>query len=73
MVNMKEVIVPSVGPQLDTSECEIDNDGYPICQMPNCRKRLRAQFGGYGYNGNGHFCSMRCAAEWADLKVQIMS
>jgi hypothetical protein len=61
--------MPATGPQLLVAfSSSTDEEGWPICVR--CNKRLRAQFGGYGYNGNGHFCTIRCAAEWADLKVQ---
>lgn len=46
----------------------VDANGWPICVY--CQKRLRGQFGGYGYNGSGHFCSKTCAAEWGDRKVE---
>lgn len=44
-----------------------DAEGRPICVW--CDKRLRFHMG-YGYNGMGHFCGMRCAAEWGDRKVE---
>jgi len=63
--------MPNTGPQNPVEPTSsLDADGWPICVK--CEKRLRAQFGGYGWNGNGHFCSIRCAAEWADLKVQAV-
>jgi hypothetical protein len=64
--------MPVSGPQLQVPNTSSTNEaGWPICAK--CEKKLRAQFGGYGFNGSGHFCSMRCAAEWADLKVQSTS
>lgn len=45
----------------------IDKEGRPVCVW--CRKRLRFHFG-WGYNGSGHFCSMKHAAEWGDVKVE---
>lgn len=63
--------MPALGPQLKVpSTAEINDAGWPICAR--CQKRLRAQFGGYGYNGSGNFCSMRCAADWADTKVETV-
>jgi hypothetical protein len=44
----------------------IDAEGAPVCA--DCRKRLRFNFG-WGYEGEGHFCSMKCAARWASDKV----
>lgn len=49
----------------------VDGTGWPLCVK--CQKRLRAQFGGYGYNGSSHFCTIRCAAEWAELKVETVT
>ena len=49
------------------SSSSVDSDGRPICVR--CRKRLRFHFG-WGYNGSGHFCNMKCAAEWGDVKVE---
>ncbi len=46
----------------------LDAEGRPICCW--CRKRLRWYLNGYGYNGSGHFCGMKCAAEWGDVKVE---
>lgn len=61
--------MPVQGPQLAIpNTAERDEAGWPICAK--CLKRLRAQFGGYGYNGSSNFCSMRCAADWADIKVE---
>lgn len=45
----------------------VDDDGRPICIY--CRKRLRFRLG-WGYNGTGHFCNIKCAAEWGDNKVE---
>lgn len=44
-----------------------DDEGRPICAL--CQKRLRWFINGYGYAGSGHFCNIRCAAEWGDIKV----
>ena len=44
-----------------------DDEGRPVCVF--CQKRLRWYINGYGYAGSGHFCNVRCAAEWADIKV----
>lgn len=64
-----EALMPVHGPQVSVAPTSsLDEDGWPICVK--CEKRLRCQFGGYGYNGSGHFCTMRCAAEWGDLKVE---
>lgn len=40
-----------------------------------CGKRLRkAQFfEGYGYDGNGFFCTLRCGFGWAVWKVKAES
>lgn len=58
------------GPMLPVPPtASLDDMGRPICVQ--CLHRLRAQFGGYGYNGSGHFCSMRCAAEWADPQGRV--
>lgn len=63
--------MPAVGPQLSVEPTSsLNEQGWPICVQ--CQKRLRAQFGGYGYSGSGHFCSMRCAAEWGDMKVETV-
>jgi hypothetical protein len=48
------------------SSSSLDDEGCPICV--SCRKRLRFRLG-WGYIGEGHFCSMRCAADWASDKV----
>jgi hypothetical protein len=45
----------------------VDSNGRPICVW--CYKRLRFRLG-WGYNGSGHFCNMKCAAEWGDTKVE---
>jgi hypothetical protein len=52
------------------STSSIDSAGRPICVW--CRKRLRFRVG-WGYNGSGHFCNVRCAAEWGDTKVESVS
>lgn len=51
------------------SSSRIDDDGKPICVY--CNKRLRWNTG-WGYNGSGTFCSMKCAAEWGDIKASVM-
>jgi hypothetical protein len=64
--------MPVTAPRLSVPNTATTNGaGWPLCVK--CQKRLRAMVGGYGYNGNGHFCSMRCAAEWADLKVETVT
>lgn len=61
--------MPASAPKLPVAfTSSVDEKGWPLCV--HCDKRLRTQFGGYGYNGSGHFCSKTCAAEWADIKVQ---
>lgn len=45
----------------------VDAEGRPICVY--CLKRLRFRIG-WGYNGSGHFCNIKCAAEWGDIKVE---
>lgn len=50
----------------DTSS--LDDDGRAVCVF--CRKRLRWYINGWGYNGSGHFCNIKCAAEWGDIKVE---
>lgn len=59
-------MLKSARPIADTSS--VDAEGRPICVW--CDKRLRWFINGYGYMGSGHFCSMKCAAEWADVKVE---
>lgn len=49
------------------SASSVDAEGRPVCAW--CRKRLRWNTG-YGYEGEGFFCNMKCAATWANLKVQ---
>jgi hypothetical protein len=44
----------------------LDGDGRPICVW--CDKPLRWNTG-WGYEGQGLFCSMRHAAEWANIKA----
>ncbi len=56
---------PAVRAVPDTST--IDRDGKPICVW--CSKRLRFNCG-WGFNGSGHFCGMKCAAAWGDIKVE---
>lgn len=34
-------------------------------------KAVRMFRGTYGYDGNGHFCSLRCGYEWAVQKVCV--
>lgn len=63
--------MPKTGPQSVVAEtADLDESGWPRCLMPECRRKLRAQFGGYGYDGNGHFCTKQCAAEWAEFKCR---
>lgn len=40
------------------------------CRTCGVMKRQHFEALGWGYNGSGHFCSMKCAAEWADAKVE---
>lgn len=47
-------------------ESRIDADGKPICVW--CDKRLRWNTG-WGYEGTGIFCSMKCAATWGNIKA----
>lgn len=55
---------PAVRAVPDTSSRDVE--GRPVCAY--CRKRLRFHFG-WGYLGDGHFCGMKCAAEWGNAKV----
>ena len=49
------------------STASLDDDGRAVCCY--CHKRLRWHINGWGYAGSGHFCNVKCAAEWADIKV----
>lgn len=40
----------------------------PVCVL--CRNRMRPSTDGYGFKGAGHFCTMKCAAEWAERNVK---
>ncbi len=64
MLNKKQVL--EARPIPSTASTDIV-DGYPICVY--CDKRLRWYINGWGYAGSGHFCNMKCAAEWGDRKV----
>lgn len=64
--------MPTRGPSLHIpNTASVGTDGFPTCCF--CDKRLRAQFGGYGWNGSSHFCTKDCAAEWAERKVESVT
>jgi len=65
-------MMPKRGPGCRIPETSsLGADGWPICVK--CDSKLRAQFGGYGWDGRGHFCTKDCAAEWAEFKVQTIT
>ncbi len=66
MVDLKKY--PTLDPAVRAvpSSSSVDDAGRPVCVY--CEKRLRFHIG-WGYNGSGHFCNVKCAAEWADQKV----
>lgn len=47
-------------------ESRVDDTGRPICIY--CDKRLRWNTG-WGFEGTGIFCSMKCAATWGNIKA----
>jgi hypothetical protein len=49
------------------STASVDDAGRAICVF--CQKHLRWYINGWGYAGSGHFCNMKCAADWGDIKV----
>lgn len=49
-----------------SNQSKLDAGGRPICVY--CEKRLRWNVG-YGYEGQGIFCSMKCAATWGNIKA----
>lgn len=51
-------------------ESRLDDEGRAICVW--CDKRLRWNVG-WGYEGMGIFCSMRCAATWGNIKASALS
>lgn len=59
---------PTLDPKVKAvpQESRLDGDGRPICVY--CEKRLRWNTG-WGYEGAGVFCSMRCAATWGNFKA----
>jgi hypothetical protein len=67
MVDLKKYPTLDLAVRKVPPTSSVDADGKPICVW--CRKRLRFRFG-WGYNGSGHFCGMKCAAEWGDTKVE---
>jgi hypothetical protein len=52
------------------SHSRVDEKGRAICVW--CDKRLRWNMG-WGYEGLGIFCSMKCAASWGNLKASAGS
>lgn len=65
---MSRVTAEQLQDRRPPSSSSLDAGGKPICVW--CTKRLRWFLSGYGFQGSGHFCSMRCAAEWGDIKVE---
>lgn len=63
---------PTLDPAVRAVPCNsrLDDNGRPVCVW--CDKRMRFHFG-WGYNGSGTFCSMKCAAEWGDTKASALS
>lgn len=50
------------------SQSRLDEAGRAICVY--CEKRLRWNKG-WGYDGVGIFCSMKCAATWGNIKASV--
>lgn len=63
---------PTLDPEVRAipSNSRLDADGKPICVW--CDKRLRFRIG-WGYEGEGIFCRMKCAADWGNAKASALS
>jgi len=59
---------PTIDPKVRRvpDESRLDDAGRAICVY--CDKRLRWNTG-WGYEGTGIFCSMKCAATWGNVKA----
>lgn len=67
-----KTIYPTLDPKIRAipAEAELDAEGRAICVY--CQKRLRWNVG-WGFEGAGIFCSMRCAATWGNIKASAGS
>lgn len=70
MVDLKNH--PTIDPEqrIIPPNSRLDDAGRAICVW--CNKRLRFKLG-WGYEGEGIFCRMKCAADWGNTKAGALS